>query len=479
MHSAEDPSRGMSAQRVATDSAPRESGDVSSATHQGGAGTKEDSASLPEDGARHPAPLINGSAGNPSRAPTMSAVHGRGPAVPDTATAAAETATTASDIGTTDAATGAPDTGLTDQESDAPAPHRSFWKTWLGAVIKVWPVLKFVIGIGLGLLAIWALTDRSGELGQMGTLIRNLRWWWIIPAAFLEVCSFLSFARMQHRLLRAGGLVVPFRSLVSVTFAAQSINNSLPAGTAFSALYGFRWYRRFGASEPLAAWALVGTIVGASLSLALVAAGGVVLATSQGASLDLITVVIGVLIVTVAAAALLFYERPLILATAAVIHLVSRVIRHSPHDLDATVERVVGWITVVRLRWHDAVAIVIYGVGNWLFDCACFAVCFWAVGAHIPWEGLLLAYGAGQLAANLPITPGGLGAVEGSITIALVAFGGPQASTVAAVLLYRLISFWAELPVGWACVGVMAQGVRKGRWPRRVVMGHGLERAAG
>jgi putative heme transporter len=75
------------------------------------------------------------------------------------------------------------------------------------------------------------------------------------------------------------------------------------------------------------------------------------------------------------------------------------------------------------------------------------------VGAGVPWRGLLLAYGAGQLAANLPITPGGLGVVEGSLTIALVEYGGVEASTVAAVLLYRIISFWGFLPVGWAAWG--------------------------
>jgi uncharacterized protein (TIRG00374 family) len=72
-----------------------------------------------------------------------------------------------------------------------------------------------------------------------------------------------------------------------------------------------------------------------------------------------------------------------------------------------------------------------------------------------------LAYAAGQLAANLPITPGGLGVVEGSLTIALVAYGGGQASTVAAVLVYRLISFWALLPPGWVCWGVCSWVLRK------------------
>ena len=46
--------------------------------------------------------------------------------------------------------------------------------------------------------------------------------------------------------------------------------------------------------------------------------------------------------------------------------------------------------------------------------------------------------------------------VEGSIAVALVTFGGGEASTVAAVLLYRVISFWLVLPLGWGSVSVLA-----------------------
>jgi uncharacterized protein (TIRG00374 family) len=86
-----------------------------------------------------------------------------------------------------------------------------------------------------------------------------------------------------------------------------------------------------------------------------------------------------------------------------------------------------------------------------LADCACLAFAFIAAGSPVPWQGLLLAYCGGQLAVNLPITPGGLGVVEGSLTVALVAFGGGRAATVAAVLLYRVISFWIPLPMGAIC----------------------------
>ena len=92
------------------------------------------------------------------------------------------------------------------------------------------------------------------------------------------------------------------------------------------------------------------------------------------------------------------------------------------------------------------------------------------MGAEVPWRGLLLAYAAAQLATNLPITPGGLGVVEGSLTVALVAFGGAQASTVAAVLIYRVLSFWLILPIGWGTLGAITYNHRRGRGARPLVL---------
>ena len=126
-------------------------------------------------------------------------------------------------------------------------------------------------------------------------------------------------------------------------------------------------------------------------------------------------------------------------------------------------------MTAVRLNWGQIGRILAWGTVNWLLDCACFAMMFVAIDAPVPWTGLLLAYGAGQLAATLPITPGGLGVVEGSITVALVAFGGAETSTASAVLLYRVISFWMILAIGWLFVGQLALQVRRGRWPRQAM----------
>ena len=120
-------------------------------------------------------------------------------------------------------------------------------------------------------------------------------------------------------------------------------------------------------------------------------------------------------------------------------------------------------LAVVRLHWSGIARALAWALGNWAFDLGCLLLAFMAVRSAIPWGGLLLAYGAAQLAANLPITPGGLGVVEGSLTIGLVAYGGSEAASVAAVLVYRVLSFWAPLLIGWAVAGRVALDERSRR----------------
>src|SRR5205807_6514352 len=123
---------------------------------------------------------------------------------------------------------------------------------------------------------------------------------------------------------------------------------------------------------------------------------------------------------------------------------------HRPHG-DAEAVAYLAWerLQAVSLSKGTLISAAGWAMANWLLDLTCLFLSFVAVRSEVPWRGLLLAYGAGQLAANLPITPGGLGVVEGSLTVGLVFYGGAQVSTVAAVLLYRIVSFWAMLPLGW------------------------------
>ncbi len=330
-----------------------------------------------------------------------------------------------------------------------PAPRRR----WLR---RAWPWLKYVVGLALAGLALWALTGRTGELSGASSYLAHLRWWWLALAVVAEAGSLAAFALVQQRLLEAGGVHLSTARLWAVTVASTAIANSMPAGPVVSSVFAFRQYRRGGADEALAGWTLAAVFVALAVTLALVAAVGVTVAGAEGAGLDLVAVTAGVLVGALALGAVFLQRRALAWLVSASVRTTRHLVGWPRGELAAHVERIIARLTVVSLDFRQVVSVVGWGVANWVLDCACLALSFLAIGAGIPWRGLLLAYGAGQLAANLPVTPGGLGVVEGSLTIALVEFGGAEPSTVAAVLLYRILSFWAELPVGWATWAVLA-----------------------
>jgi uncharacterized protein (TIRG00374 family) len=64
--------------------------------------------------------------------------------------------------------------------------------------------------------------------------------------------------------------------------------------------------------------------------------------------------------------------------------------------------------------------------------------------------------------ASLPLIPGGLGIVEGSLAVILVAYGAKKVPALAVVLVYRLLTFWLVIIVGWISIGVIEWRVRRG-----------------
>jgi undecaprenyl-diphosphatase len=58
--------------------------------------------------------------------------------------------------------------------------------------------------------------------------------------------------------------------------------------------------------------------------------------------------------------------------------------------------------------------------------------------------------GSSMIAAAAP-TPGGLGALEAALVAGLTGVGMEPGPAVAAVLAYRLVTYWLPVLPGWAC----------------------------
>ena len=68
--------------------------------------------------------------------------------------------------------------------------------------------------------------------------------------------------------------------------------------------------------------------------------------------------------------------------------------------------------------------------------------------SEVTWIEVLAAFSFIRLITALPVTPGGVGVVELGATAALVAAGGARAAVVAAVLVYRALTYLLPIPLG-------------------------------
>jgi putative heme transporter len=115
------------------------------------------------------------------------------------------------------------------------------------------------------------------------------------------------------------------------------------------------------------------------------------------------------------------------------------------------------------VRRGDWAATLAFAVGNWVADLACLIAVGYAFGLTLSVVQLAGAYLLIQIVRQVPVTPGGIGLIEASLLVALVAAGAPHAAAAAVVLVYRVLSCWLIVPTGLlAWVVLQSAGRRTG-----------------
>jgi uncharacterized membrane protein YbhN (UPF0104 family) len=303
----------------------------------------------------------------------------------------------------------------------------------------------------IGIAAVVVLFGVELALGwpSLAAALRQLRAphpGWLALATLAELAAMNAYGRMQRRLLRSAGVRAPLIEHLRLAYAAHSLSATLPGGPAFSTRFNYQQMRRFGASPAIASWCIALSGILSACALAVVTLVSALAAGGVTHWQHLIGLLVAGLLLTLGVRRIARDPDPV----RPLIRLVNRLRRRPETDGDQRIHGFLEQLRAARLRPGHGAAAALFALSNWLLDAICLWICVRAVGvapASLP--DVLLAFCAAMAAGTITIVPGGLGIIDSALILGLIAGGIPTPAAVAAVVLYRLISFGFIMAIGW------------------------------
>ncbi len=295
---------------------------------------------------------------------------------------------------------------------------------------------RTLVMAGLLAVAIYVLIPQLTDLPRMLQAVREADPQFVAAAALASVATYLGSAMA---LTGSFPIRVPFGhsilAAVSATFAAAAA----PPGVAHVGL-NVRFGQKQGLPAPVAVSATAAKEVGVgAVHVALLVLLAIV-AGSTGALRDELDRLPSIQTIAIGVAVLL-----------AGIGLVAAIPRFRAFVADTVVPAVRHSLGAMRTLVSSPTKMLVLFVGAMLLQVGYIAALYFSVralGGDVGFTTIGLIYLTVGSAASVAPTPGGVGAVEAVLLAALTGVGVAAAPALAAVFLYRLVTFWVPIPIG-------------------------------
>jgi uncharacterized protein (TIRG00374 family) len=318
-----------------------------------------------------------------------------------------------------------------------------------------------VVVIGLAGLAVYVVLPSLTRVFAAWPQLSSLSPVWLVGSVVAESASFACGFGVQRLVLRTNN----WPAVVAAGLAGNAVTNVLPGGDAAGAAVQFHMLATAGidaenAAGGMTAASLLG--IAGLLALPLFALPAVLggAPVSPGLVHTALLGLVGFVLFVVGGAVVMVTNRPLALLGRVGQRLWNSIPRRRSKitDLDRRLLRQRDDIRATLGR--DWLLVVVLIAGRLGFDYGCLLCALRATGSRPRPSLVLLAYAAAGVVALVPITPGGLGIVEASLSGLLVLAGVPGGEAFVATLAYRLVSYWLPL-----LAGLLAYVVFRRRYP--------------
>ncbi|WP_093499212.1 lysylphosphatidylglycerol synthase domain-containing protein [Streptomyces sp. Ag109_O5-10] len=270
---------------------------------------------------------------------------------------------------------------------------------------------------------------------EFGPLVANAQWGWVVAAVLFSAVSYVAAAMS---LLGFVPERVPFVRTVAAQLAGSFVKIVAPAAVGGVAL-NTRFLQRAGV-RPGGAVASVGAsqLFGLGCHILMLLSFGYLTGTEKTPSLSPSRTVIAGLL------------------TVAVLVLVVTSVPFLRKFVSTRVRSLFAGVVPRMLDVLQRPQKLVTGIGGMLLLTACFVMCldasiraFGDQSTSLSIASVAVVFLAGNALGSAAPTPGGVGAVEATLTVGLIAVGLPKEVAAPAVLLYRLLTLWLPVLPGW------------------------------
>ena len=281
--------------------------------------------------------------------------------------------------------------------------------------------------------------------------LRRVNVAYLVAGVLLEAAALTAYALLTRAVLPQG--VIKLGRLLRIDLSAFATSHVVPGGSAPATALSFKLLTASGVEGANATFALATQGIGSAVVLnAIFWLVLVVSLFTRGYNpLYLVAAGVGVLLIGAFAAVVVL----LLEGRERAVEVVHRLADHLPFlsgdRTDAVIRRVAARLRTLvddRELLRRAVG---WAAANWLLDAASLWIFIAAFGKLMSPIDLLVAYGLANILAVIPITPGGLGVIEGVLIPTIAGFGVDKGVATVAVLAYRLVNFWLPIPIGGGC----------------------------
>ncbi len=276
----------------------------------------------------------------------------------------------------------------------------------------------------------------------------NLNPFLVILAAFCEVAAIAAYAELTRTVFTPHA---PKRhEILRVNMSTLALSHVVPGGTATGGALAYRMYNELGVPGTTNAFGLAAQGSGSAVVLNMMFWVALVISIPLRGFNPLygFAALAGVFLLLAFFGTVALITRGQRRADAWLRAFATHVPGLSPDRVSQLLARVSERIILLTSNRRTLWASLEWAAANWILDAACLWVFLWAFGNPISPIDLMVAYGLANILAVIPLTPGGLGVVEGVLIPTIVGFGVPLVPATAAVLAYRLLNFWLPIPFG-------------------------------